>query len=103
MWFASGRSRARAASRTGPVYRHRRRARGWQRSANDSEEGKRLRKIVHLPTKLTVAFGYEHSRLEPEGFPQPVHHRWNIMWRRSDDESVGQRRSAKNFLAGAQR
>ena len=57
---------------------------------NDREEGQRLRKVVHLPAKLTVAFGDEHSWLKAEGFPQPVHHRQDILCRGSDDESVGQ-------------
>src|SRR5262249_33724144 len=61
-----------------------------------------LRKVLHLATELAVVFGYEHSRLKPEGFPQPVNHQRNILRRPSDDESVGQRRSAENFLARAQ-
>src|SRR6516165_10322253 len=68
------------------------------RYAYDREQSERLRKVVHLAAKLTIAFGYEHSRLKPEGFPQPLHHRRNILRRPSDDESIGQRRSPKYFL-----
>src|SRR5262249_29945289 len=58
---------------------------------------------VYLAAKLTVAFGYEYSRIKPERLPQPVHHRWDLSCRRSDDQRVGQGRAAKDFLARAQR
>src|SRR5215469_3319319 len=69
---------------------------------NDCKESQGLRKVAHLTTELAVTFGYERPRLKAKGFSQTIDDRWDVPYRRSDYESIGQARSPKNLFARVQ-